>query len=96
MAWCENPECSKTGLRKEDVEFDEIRRQVLCRDCFCAVNPDVIFDPPRALIRPPGLQYELHLTSYSGLTAKVGQGDVSIGLNIPMDSLKKFFDVETR
>lgn len=97
MAWCENPNCRKDGLRKADVEFDEDHKKVLCHGCYALHHPGWL--PPAELVdcsvpdpataKPP-ITYEFSLTNTEGFKAKVVYGNTVLAFHAPMELLEKW------
>jgi len=93
MAWCTN--CNKDGLRKDDVEFCEETRMILCHGCYARRHPGWM--PPEEYVDIsaqvaevlPKLDYAVSLDSKNGLEAKVSYGDLSVKFNAPMEQIKK-------
>lgn len=101
MAWCENENCRKNGLRKEDIEFDDATRKVLCHGCMTLVHPG--WTPPSeyvdltsdAVPRVPAPQskvgFAIQVTNEKGVQAQLSYGGVSIAFQAPMEDLKGLF-----
>lgn len=101
MAWCENPNCRKNGLRKADVEFDDDTRRVLCHGCYALIHPgwvppneyvdltDVV--PDTKALMAPKVGFAFQFTEADGLKAQLNYGGASIAFMAPMDELKKLF-----
>jgi hypothetical protein len=94
MPWCENSACGKTGLKPEEVEFDDDNKRILCKECFKNRVTIIV----RGREQPVSgdewpFSYELHVTSSAGIQAKVGVGDLSIMFGAPISEIKKMFDV---
>ncbi len=91
MAWCQG--CNKQGLKKEDVEFCDETKKVLCIGCYCLRHPmwrpgvEVLPSMPEA----PKLTYELHFSSAGGFTARLGLGTATLGFHMPMDDIQRVF-----
>lgn len=101
MPWCENQHCRKSGLKKDDVEFDDDLHMVLCTGCYALRHPGWV--PPvegkPVLPVPPGdalLRYEVHFTSERGLAARVGYGDLSFSFMAPMSEIQRYLGFEER
>lgn len=99
MAWCQA--CDKQGLRKEDVEFCEETKKVLCAGCYCLRHP--MWDPTRAEVIMPALPagpqkptFEIQFTSQQGLSAKVGLGTAVLGFHVPMADIQRVFGPKPR
>lgn len=97
MAWCMNTRCGKQGLRKEDVEFDDDLRMVLCQGCYALRHPgwvppvDVVVQPPVAVLQvPEKFSYEAHLTTENGFSARIGYGEVSLGVHISKSQFQRW------
>lgn len=102
MAWCMSQHCQKQGLSKNDVEFDEDLRMVLCHGCYCLRHPGWVppvtpTDAPTyvpSVVVPtngPSVEYEVHFTSERGFEAVVGYQDMSVTFHAPMGTLRKYF-----
>jgi hypothetical protein len=93
MAYCENINCRKTGLRKEDVELDREFGGLLCHGCYCLRHPG--WKPPEeVVVLPPannGFGYAVTLDSYRGASARFNYGDVNFEFIMPAINLQKFF-----
>ncbi len=96
MAWCES--CKKQGLKKEDVEFCEETRKVLCAGCYCRRHPmwrpDLQVLPP--MPEPSKFTYELHFSNANGFIAKLGLGSATLGFHMPMADIEKVFGPKSR
>lgn len=100
MAWCENPECGKDGLRKADVEFDETTRKVLCHGCMTLVHPGWM--PPSEYVNlsdgipevvrlsnDPRLEVALQINEADGFKAAFSYGGISLAIHIPNDDYRQ-------
>lgn len=100
MAWCENPNCNKDGLRKADVEFDETSRKVLCHGCMTLVHPGWI--PPSEYVNlsegipevvrlgnDPRFGMALQINEADGLKAAFSYGGMSLAIHIPSDEYRQ-------
>lgn len=92
MAWCEN--CNRDGFRKQDVEFCEETRKVLCHGCYSLVHPN--WTPPAEIVDltdsvpdRPKIGYAVSFSQADGLRAKISYGDTSILLHAPHEEIKK-------
>ena len=91
MPWCQNPMCNKQNLRKEDVEFDEVRQAVLCLPCFQEANPGSQPNAPIIPIREEApLFYEIAINNREGLRAELRFRDVSLQFRAAPEELKTF------
>jgi hypothetical protein len=99
MAWCQNPYCGKRNLSKEDVEFDDDSRMVLCTGCYALRHPGWV-PPVPGTIAPqahaPSLdmrkvEFEAHFTTDRGFTARLGYGEVAVGFCASMEEIKRLF-----
>lgn len=93
MPWCENPTCRKSGLSKNDVEFDEERRQVLCHCCYVLAHPGWM--PPIEVLPAreiPKLGYVLQLSEADGFRAKLSYGGTSVTFHAPAEDLRKLME----
>ena len=97
MAWCEN--CKKTGLRKDDVEFDETFHKILCHGCYAYAHPGwvppleyVDMTSPRSVQAEvmPVLNYSVSFDNKNGFRAQLSYGDLALQFQAPMDQLKKY------
>lgn len=104
MAWCENENCRKDGLRKADVEFCEVTHKVLCHGCYALVHPGWIPPPEyvdmtdcgsRVYITPPDpkIGFAIQITDGEGVKAKISYGGASIAFHAPTMEIKKIFGV---
>lgn len=100
MAWCENPHCKKTGLRKADVEFDEETRLVLCHGCMTITHPgwtppteyvDLTGVIPTVVRSGPQFGMALQINEQDGIKAAFSYGGASLALHIPNEDLKRMF-----
>lgn len=100
MAWCQNPHCRKDGLRKEDIEFDDTTRQILCHGCYALVHPgwvppheyvDLTDVVPKVSKPEPPMGFAFQLTHDGGLKAQFNYGGASVAFMAPMTDLKKLF-----
>ncbi len=100
MAWCQNPHCGKTGLRKADVEFDETTRMVLCHCCMTLTHPgwvppvefvDLTGAVPCVVKSEPRFGMAIKINAQNGLDAAFSYGSVSVVVHVPDDSIKRWF-----
>ena len=99
MAWCQNPYCGKKNLSKDDVEFDEDTRMVLCAGCYSLRHPGWVPSDPGMVapqVQAPSLDmkkvaFEAHFTTERGITARLGYGEVAVGFYVSMEELKRLF-----
>ena len=102
MAWCENPNCMKTGLRKADVEFDDDSKLVLCHGCMTLVHPgwippaefvDLTGGIPRVVRNEPEARFgvAIQVNEQEGIKAALTYGSVSLALHIPADDYQRLF-----
>ncbi len=100
MAWCENPNCRKDGLRKADVEFCDDNKKVLCHGCYSLVHPGWV--PPNEYVdltdvvpkvaRPEiPMGFAFQFTEAEGLKAQFTFGGASIAFMAPMSDIKRLF-----
>lgn len=102
MAWCENENCKKDGLRKADIEFDETTRKVLCHGCMCLVHPGWV--PPNEYVdvsgyiptvvsmdKEPKFGLAFQMNEKDGLKAGVSYGNISLAIHIPNDDFQRMF-----
>jgi hypothetical protein len=90
-----NPNCRKTDLSKDDVEFDDDLKAVLCTGCYCMRHPGWI--PPSQVevlgkLKPPesdSIQYDVRLNNNDGLTARVGIGPYQMSFHVSPDQIAK-------
>lgn len=103
MAWCENPECKKDGLRKADIEFDETTRKVLCHGCMTLVHPgwkppeeyvDLTGGIPRVIKTAPAPKFgmAIKLNPNHGLDALFSYGEISLTMHFPTEEIEKLFE----
>lgn len=91
MAHCQNENCKKDGLRKEDVEFCDVSKLILCHGCYALMHPG--WKPPFEIVdltdkRPsPKIGYALQISNEEGIKAKVSYGDISLSVHIPASEL---------
>lgn len=94
MAWCENPRCGKKNLSKDDVEFDEDTRKVLCHGCMVLwhpgwmppTGPTVI---PRVAESDEGFRYDISLNNRTGFTAQFGFGEYTLAFHASPTELRR-------
>ncbi len=102
MAWCENQNCRKTGLRKADVEFDDDSKLVLCHGCMALTHPGWM--PPQEFVDLTGIvpvsvshesQFGMHLqiNREDGIKASFSYGGISLAINVDNEEYRKFFGV---
>ena len=102
MAWCENPECRKDGLRKADVEFDETIRKVLCHGCMTLMHPG--WAPPEEYVDltggiptvvktapTPKFGMAIQLNPKTGLDALFSYGQITLSVHLPTEEVERFF-----
>jgi hypothetical protein len=100
MAWCQNQKCRKQGLSKNDVEFCEDTKMVLCTGCYALRHPgwmppnDFVVGAPQTAAVVPEFSYELHFTSGDGFSARVAFGDLVLGVHAPMEEIRRYFGGE--
>lgn len=87
MAWCDG--CSKSGLQKKDIEFDDATKKLLCIDCYKLVHPDFVPTQILEAVPVPNLSYELHLSQDRGLEAKVGYRGLSFSFHAPQQDIRR-------
>jgi hypothetical protein len=101
MAWCENPQCGRRDLLKEQTEFDFDTKKLLCHYCYADQHPGwspsikvVDYSQPAQEVsnqaRPGGVQYEISLSSSQGFRAKISYGDFVLGFHAPAEVLEKW------
>jgi hypothetical protein len=97
MAWCENPHCGKTGLRKADVEFDDESRRVLCHGCMTLIHPgwvppneyvDLTGFIPTVVRTEPQFGMAIQINEQDGIKAAFSYGGMSLTLHIPNEDLR--------
>lgn len=105
MAWCQNENCLKDGLRKADVEFCERTRKVLCHGCYSIVHPgwvppheyvDLSDVVPRVEVMrtpEPRLGFAIQVTDKEGIRAQISYGDSHIAFVAPTPDIKKLFGI---
>jgi hypothetical protein len=94
MPWCENAACSKKGLKKEDVEFDDERELVLCKECYDKRSePGLIIAKGNQKVDMSQwpLSYGVHFTSEEGFKAEVKFGDLGLSFHAPPEEIQKIF-----
>lgn len=100
MAWCENSNCRKDGLRKDDVEFDETTRLVLCHGCMTLTHPgwvppsefvDLSGILPTVLKSEPRLGIALQVNAKDGVNAAFSYGNMSVVVHVPDRDIKRWF-----
>ena len=91
MAVCENATCGKTGLRKEDVEYDENLKLILCHGCYVQAHPGWM--PPSEIIDltadVPALGYAFSINNIDGFRARVSYGGASVSFHAPTEDIRK-------
>jgi hypothetical protein len=101
MAWCENQNCKKENLRKEDVEFDDYHRKVLCHGCYALHHPGWI--PPSEVVdcsqeietaSESPIAYEVSLTSAEGFKASFSHGGMTVAFHAPKELLNRWLGYE--
>lgn len=103
MAWCENENCRKDGLRKADIEFCERTRKVLCHGCYALVHPGWI--PPHEYVDvsdvvpkvevmkypEPRLGFAIQISDEGGFKAQVSFGESQFTFHSPTEDIKRLF-----
>jgi len=94
MPWCENEECKKTGLKKEEVEFDDENKQVLCKECYEKRKGMVVLEP-KLVPQDPGwpFSYGFEFTNQGGVEVHVKVGELALSLHASPQELKRLFGV---
>lgn len=91
MPWCENDSCGKTGLRRDEIEFDEEEQLILCRPCYEErVGCQAVVLPAPAYVSL-GVTYGFHFTSEEGLKVDVQYRGVTAGLRATKEELSRLF-----
>lgn len=94
MAYCNN--CSKVGLRKQDVEFCDSTNQILCHGCYALAHPGWM--PPSEVVdlsgepssfNQPKLGFAIQITDGDGVLAKVSYGGFSVTVHAPAEDIRK-------
>ncbi len=95
MAWCEN--CNKTSLRKEDVEFCESTKKILCHGCYVLAHPGWV--PPLEFIDTTkqdsteifsDISYTISIDSKEGFRTSVSYKDLSLNFHVPLERIKQY------
>ncbi len=101
-AWCMNDNCRKTGLRKEDIEFDEELHAVLCHGCYSLRHPGWV--PPvrefvdmtdsvpkvvRILPSAPRIGFAIQISDHDGVRAQLSYGGATLNLHAPVSELAR-------
>jgi hypothetical protein len=101
VAWCENPNCGKTGLRKADVEFDDDSRLVLCHGCMTVVHPgwvppeefvDLTGVIPRVVRTESSFGMAIQVNDEDGIKAAFSYGGISLAIHVPNEDLKRLLE----
>ena len=82
MPWCNNEQCGKKNLKKEDVVFDETTQRVLCVPCGEQV----------AELRPQVVDktfFGIHYTSDQGLMAEAVIAGTRLQVTASNDQLRQ-------
>ena len=94
MAKCENENCNKVGLRKADVEFDDVSLKILCHGCYALMHPGWM--PPNEIVdltqpQPtvPKVGFAIQMTEDDGFRASLSYGGVSLSLHAPSSEIRK-------
>jgi hypothetical protein len=90
MPWCENKECGKTGLKRDEVEFDEENQKVLCKECYEKRQILVPAEEPGTAASWP-VTYGIQFTNDGGVRAHVKMGLIGLEFKAPPEELKRFF-----
>lgn len=103
MAWCQNQNCGKDGLRKDDIEFCEETRLILCHGCYALRHPgwappveefvdltDSVPKVVRRLPRDPRVGFAIQISDGDGVRAQVSYGGATLSFHAPMAELKRF------
>jgi hypothetical protein len=102
MPWCENKNCGKDNLRKEDIEFDQETHMVLCHGCMTLVHPgwvppneyvDLSGVIPHTIRKPfdPKFGMALQINEQDGLKAAFSYGGLALTLQVPIDDYQRLF-----
>lgn len=93
MPFCQNESCGKTGLRPQDVEFDEELKKVICKDCYRIAHNkiEVVTVPVQELTSSP-FRFGVSVTTEDGIKAEVQYSKILVQAHVPMEEIKKIFE----
>lgn len=99
MAWCQNPECGKDGLRKSDIEFDDASRLILCHGCMTLAHPGWV--PPSEYVdltggipnvirlgSEPRFGMAFEVNEQDGIKAAISYGGISLVIHVPSEDYR--------
>lgn len=87
MPWCENKDCGKKDLKKDEVVFDEKNHRVLCVPCG---HKESVSQQPAIVTELVDKKYiGLHYTSDQGLKAEIMYGGAHMIFEASNDQIKK-------
>ena len=105
MPFCQNDQCKRTGLKREEVEFDDELQLVLCRPCYQRRHPPIevevrhgdehIAAPVKEMLSMATLGeagFGLHFTTDKGLQLEGRYGSIVGAVKVPIDEIKKIFE----
>lgn len=95
MPFCQIETCGRTGLRPTEVEFDEERKQVVCKSCYNDLHPKakVVAFPVQEMYSRD-VAFGLHITSEEGVKAEVQFQRVLVQAHVPADVIKGWLKIE--
>lgn len=107
MPFCQNEQCKKIGLKRDEVEFDDELQMVLCRPCYQRRHPPIEVEVRHQgeNIAPPVKEmltavadgeagFGVHFTTDSGLQLEGRYGSIVAAVKVPMGEIKKIFDLD--
>lgn len=86
MPWCENEECQKRGLKKDEVVFNEKNRKVLCVPCGQAAS---VLDGELVTELLDKTWFGIGYTSDQGLKAELIHGGARLAFGMSNDQIMK-------
>lgn len=86
MPFCQNQDCGKTELKREEVEFDDEKKLVVCQECYAAEHGITIL--PTMKPKVP-VEYDISITSKGGVKAELKVGEVTFGLEASPAQIQK-------
>jgi hypothetical protein len=94
MPFCQNESCGKTGLRPQDVEFDEEVKKVVCKDCYRVAHNviEVVTVPVQELAASP-FRFGVHVTTEDGVKAEVQYQKILVQAHVPTDEIKRILGI---
>jgi hypothetical protein len=87
MPFCQAENCGKTGLLRNEVEFDNATKQVLCSDCYAVRHGGGASISPATA---PGFAVGLFLNSEK-IEVDLRYNKIYAQVHVPVDDLKNLF-----